>query len=148
MKKKRRKGNSQGQTLRRRPYKVVSLGSDPGLLQWDKNVSKRLERVNELLYREISQLILRELNFYNVLVSITKVETSADLREAKITFSAMPLEKTESALRILEKNIFDLQQLLNKKLKMRPVPKIRFEIDRSAAGAQRIEELLQKINKT
>src|SRR3989344_1924679 len=110
-------------------------------------MTKRLERVNELIYREISQLILRELNFYNALVSITKVETSTDLREAKIMISVMPLEKSQTALQILEKNIFDLQQLLNKKLKMRPVPKISFEIDQSTAKTQHIEELLQKAKK-
>ena len=61
--------------------------------------------------------------------------------------SVMPLEKSQTALQILEKNIFDLQQLLNKKLKMRPVPKIRFEIDQSTAKTQHIEELLQKAKK-
>ena len=110
-------------------------------------MSKRLERVNELLHREISQLFLRELDFYNTLVTITKVETSVDLREAKIMISVMPYEKSQTALKVLEKNIFDLQQILNKKLKMRPVPKIRFEIDKLAAKAQYIEELLQKARK-
>jgi ribosome-binding factor A len=107
-------------------------------------MSKRLERVNELLYREISQLFLRELDFQNALVTITKVETSVDLRESKIMISVMPMEKTQTALQVLEKNIFDLQQIINKKLRMRPVPKIIFKIDESAAKAQYIEELLQK----
>jgi ribosome-binding factor A len=109
-------------------------------------MTKRLQRVNELLRREISQLLLRQFGFRDVFVTITRVETSIDLRQAKIKISIMPLEKSQQILRILEKNIFSLQQLLNKKLIMRPVPKIRFEIDKSAIDAQRVEELLQKIH--
>lgn len=109
-------------------------------------MTKRLQRINELLHREISQLLLCEFDFHQTLVTITKVETSADLRQAKIMISIMPIEKSQPVLQILERNIFQLQQLLNKKLKMRPVPKIQFVIDKSAANAQRIEELLQKIH--
>lgn len=111
-------------------------------------MSKRLERVNELLYREISQLLLREFDFQNTLVTVAEVKTNADLREAKVIISVMPTEKAGSILRILERNIFELQQMLNKRLNMRPVPKIRFVIDKSGAIAQRIEGLLQEINKT
>ena len=110
-------------------------------------MSKRLERVNELLYREISQLILRQFSFPGVLATITKVEASPNLREAKIIISVMPLEKSQLVLKALKRNIFELQQLLNKKLKMRPVSKIRFEIDKAAPKAQRVEELLEEIKK-
>lgn len=109
-------------------------------------MSKRLQRVNELLREEVSKLLLREIDFGQSLLTVTKVETSVDLKQAKIMISVLPEEKSQRALQILEKNIFHLQQLLNKKLNMRPVPKIYFQIDKSAVNAQRIEELLQKIN--
>lgn len=110
-------------------------------------MNNRIQRVNELLRKEISQLLLKEIDFGNALVTITKVDTSPDLRQAKIKISVMPDEQTERVLRILERNIFHLQQLLNKKLTMRIVPKIIFEIDEVEIKAQQVERLLQKIKK-
>lgn len=110
-------------------------------------MTERLKRVNELLRQEISKLILREIGFSDILVTITKVEASPDLRQAKIKISVMPTEKSEIALNILERNIFHLQQMLNKKLTMRIVPKMIFEIDKTEIKAQRIEEILEKIKR-
>jgi len=110
-------------------------------------MSQRIQRVNQLIKQEISQLLLREIDFDNILVTVTNVETSADLRQTKIKISVMPTEKGEPVLRILERNIFQLQQILNKKLYMKIVPKIRFVIDQVEIKAQRIEEILGKTEK-
>lgn len=106
---------------------------------------ERIKRVNELIKREISKLLCRELNFGNTLVTVLDVSVSSDLRQAKVIISILPSEKEKNVQLILKKNIFDLQQILNKRLKMRPVPKIFFEINRMASQAQRIEEILEKI---
>jgi ribosome-binding factor A len=47
-------------------------------------MSQRLERVNELLRQEISKLLLREIDFVDILVTVTNVNTSPDLKQAKI----------------------------------------------------------------
>lgn len=107
-------------------------------------MSERIKRVNELLKHEISQLLLREIDFCDILVTVISIETSSDLRHAKVKISILPQKKNETALKIINKNIFNIQQKLNKKLHMKPVPKIRFEIDQSEIKAQRIEELLSK----
>lgn len=108
-------------------------------------MSLRIQRVNELLRKEMSQLLLKEIDFDQSMVTITEVDTSPDLRQAKIKISVLPEKSTEAVLKRLEKNIFDLQQQLNKKLNMRPVPKLRFVIDKASIKEQRVEELLQKI---
>jgi ribosome-binding factor A len=107
-------------------------------------MSQRLERVNELLRQEISKLLLREIDFVDILVTVTNVNTSPDLKQAKIKITVLPTEKGEQVLRIIQRNIFHLQQELNKKLHLKPVPKIRFEIDQIEIKAQRIEEILSK----
>lgn len=108
-------------------------------------MSERIKRVNELIKQEISKLLCRELDFGNILVTVLAVSVSPDLRQAKVIISILPSEKEKNVQLILKKNIFDLQQILNKRLKMRPVPKICFEINRTASQAQRIEEILEKI---
>jgi ribosome-binding factor A len=110
-------------------------------------MSQRLKRVNELLKQEISKLLLREIDFGNILVTITNVETSPDLRQAKVKITVMPTEKGELVLQIIKRDIYNLQQELNKKLHMKPVPKIRFEIDQIEVKAQRIEEILEKMKR-
>lgn len=68
-------------------------------------MSQRIKRVNELLKHEISQLILREIDFPDILVTITDIDTSADLRHTKVKISALPQDKNELAIEIINQNI-------------------------------------------
>jgi len=107
-------------------------------------MSQRVKKINVLLKHEISQLLLKEIDFCDTLVTITDIDTSSDLKHAKVKISALPQEKNELAIGMINKNIFHIQQKLNKRLQMKPVPKIRFEIDQAEIKAQRIEEILKK----
>ncbi len=107
-------------------------------------MSQRILKVNELIKQEVSKLLKKEIDFADFLVTVTKVETSLDLKQARVRIIVLPSEKQEQALEIIQKNIFQLQQALNKKLKLKYVPKLRFEIDKLEEHAQRIEELLSK----
>lgn len=110
--------------------------------------SQRIQKVNELLKRELGRIILKEIEFpRDVLATITRVETSPDLREAKIWVSVMPENQIVLVLRTLRKNIYDLQKKIDKRFKMRPVPKIKFVKEEKLKEAQKIEEILDKIKK-
>jgi len=109
-------------------------------------MSLRIQKVNELLKQEIGNLILKELDFSrDIMVTITEVSTSPDLQQAKVKVSIMPFLKAEKILKILNSQVFNLQKLLNKKLKMKIVPKIKFELDKSEERKTRIEQLFRKI---
>lgn len=109
-------------------------------------MSERTKKVNELIKREVSQLFLRELDFpRDILVTITRVETAANLIQSKVYVSIMPEEKSLMVLRILKNRIYDIQQKINKRLAMRPVPRIKFMEEKKTKSAERIEELLEKI---
>jgi len=111
-------------------------------------MTKRIPRVNKLIKKELSQIILKEVEFPSgVLVTITRVETTSNLGEAKIYVSVMPEYRSSRVSQILNKQIYEIQQGLNKRLKMRPVPRIRFVKELKAKEAGRIEELLEKIKK-
>jgi ribosome-binding factor A len=106
----------------------------------------RLQKLNQLIREEVGKIIQEEFEFkMGVLVTIIGVETSKDISHAKISLSVLPEGEEINVLRTLEKNIFHIQKLLNKKLVMRYVPKIRFVIDRSLKKAARIEEIGQKL---
>lgn len=107
---------------------------------------RRVEKVNELIKQELSKIFLKDLNFNEgVLVTITDVDTSANLILASVKISVMPESKAKEILDYLNKNIFDIQQNLNTKLNMRPVPKISFKLDLTEAKAQKIEEIIEKL---
>lgn len=111
-------------------------------------MSKRVQRVNQLLKKELSKIISRELDLpEGVFVTVTRVEALSNLQEAKVYISEFPDKKTASALRFLQKNVFYFQQLLNRRLIMRPVPKIIFVEEKATREAARVEGLLEEVKR-
>ena len=109
---------------------------------------KRIPQVNQLIKKELGQFILREVDFPpDVLVTVTRVDTSPNLAESKIYISTMPEDRGKEVLKILEKIIYELQQKINKRLKMRPIPKIRFVEEKETKEAGKIEEILEELKK-
>jgi len=109
---------------------------------------ERIPRVNRLIREELSQILLKEVDFpENVLVTVTRVETSPDLNQAKAYISVMPAQRSEEVLNILNRTIYFIQQKLNKKLNMRPLPRLLFSKEEKTREAGRIEEILEKIKK-
>ncbi|HJN62400.1 MAG TPA: 30S ribosome-binding factor RbfA [Candidatus Parcubacteria bacterium] len=111
-------------------------------------MNRRIQRINELIKRELSQFVLRELDFpKNILITITRVETSVDLSRAKVYISTMPEDTVKKVLKILNNQVYDFQQKINKRLNMRPVPQIKFLEEKKTREAGIIEELLEKVHK-
>ena len=109
-------------------------------------MSKRIPQVNALIKQELSQILLREIEFpSNVLVTITRVETSYNLMESNVWVSALPEEELKRMLEILNKNIYILQQKLNQRLKMRPLPRIKFLEEKKTREAGKVEEILERL---
>lgn len=102
---------------------------------------ERSKKINSLLQEELNRIFLKDLDFENALVTITRVEVNSDLSQAKVYFVVNPDEREEEARGVMEENISHIQNKLRERLKMRPVPKIKFEIDRGAKNLYRIDEL-------
>ena len=107
---------------------------------------ERIPQVNQLIKKELGQILLREGEFSkNVLVTITRVETSRNLIDTRVYVSVLPENQSQGIFEILNRRIFHIQQLLNRRLRMRPIPKIMFVGERETAQASRIEQLLEEI---
>ncbi len=108
--------------------------------------NRRIAKINELIKRELSQIILREIEISReALITVTKVDCSANLIQAKVWVSALPEEQMPKVLQILNRHIYEIQQMLNKRLNMRPIPKIKFIEEKQAVEAARIDEFLNQI---
>ena len=106
-------------------------------------MSNRIEKINSLLEHEISKILLKDFAFSpEILVTLTHVEASGNLFEAKAYVSVFPEIKSDGIINALNKSVYDIQYQVNRILKMRPVPKIKFVKDKDISKAVRIEELL------
>lgn len=110
-------------------------------------MAKRIEKVNSLLEQEIGKIILREFYFPGIMITLTRVEASSNLFQAKAYISAYPDAKLDEIVEILNRNVFKIQHEINEKLRMRPVPRIRFVKDKDMAKSGRVEELLNQLKK-
>ena len=109
---------------------------------------RRVDRVNQLLREELSRLIRREMKDPRVSgVTVTGVETSPDLRHAKVFVRTLHDEPTaEEAVDGLQSAEGFLRKKLGKELRIRRVPEFAFEVDRSLERVQRIESLLDQVH--
>lgn len=106
----------------------------------------RLDRVNELIKETLAEIVARELEMPpGVFLTLTRVDTSRDLRYARVFVSVFPEKKFGQVLEVLGKRIYAIQRMLNKKLHMKPLPRIEFVSDKTEAEADKIEKLLKEI---
>ena len=111
-------------------------------------MSRRTERVNELLRDHISTLLARDINDPRIdgIVTITAVETSRDLAHARVWVSvASAQENTQRTLQGLRSASGFLQRGLMS-LGMRRTPELTFVIDDTMARADRINQLLDRVS--
>jgi len=110
-------------------------------------MKNRIERINKLIKEKTAGILLKEIFIKNVLITVQSVDTSKDLKYAKIKVSAMPFEKSGQILRILEKQTPNIQKILNRVVRIKFVPKIIFRIDESEEGVDKIDRILRDLYK-
>ena len=108
----------------------------------------RLEKINELLREELGRIFHRDTHLKTgVFVTITKVRTSPNLKESCVFISVFPEQETEYAMASLTNELYKLQGLLNRRLFLRPIPRILLERDNSERNAQAVEDRLEDLKK-
>lgn len=113
-------------------------------------MTNRILRVNELMKEELGKIIIQEMDFpKEFLITLTRTETTPNLKQSFAYISIIGAGENEEkkVLDILKKNIYRIQKKLDKKLRMRPVPKIIFKQENETKKAATVEELLEKIKK-
>jgi ribosome-binding factor A len=109
-------------------------------------MSNRLLRVNELMQREISAYLRKRYTSEAVAITISGVEVTGDLREAKVFYSTVGDTATaEKAGKFLRSKLREIREMVAKNVVMRHVPLLTFHRDESNARALRIESLLDQI---
>jgi len=106
----------------------------------------RLLRVNELLKRELSGIIVRELSFENLLVTVNQVNVTSDLKSAHVYISVLGSEGRADVLPKLEASRSTLQTELARHVVLKYTPHLVFHLDDSIERGARVLEILEEID--
>ena len=104
-------------------------------------------RVNELVKRELSSIIAREINFDGALVSINAVDVAPDLKSAQVFVSTLGANNRQGVIDKLEAHRAALQAELARHVVLKYTPHLIFHLDESIKRGARVLEILDHIEK-
>jgi ribosome-binding factor A len=109
-------------------------------------MSRRLDRVNELLRREIGNVIQKDYEWHGKLVTVSDVEVTQDLKEAKVWTSVLGGD-AGPVIQKLNHDHGSIQSKIMKRVVLKSTPVLRFCGDNSAARGVDIVNLLEEVDK-
>lgn len=111
-------------------------------------MSHRVAQIESTLMKAIAQVLQRDLADPRVdaFVSITRVKVSPDLADATVFVSVMPAEKQSKNIHGLRSATRHIRSLVIKKMAMRTVPRLRFELDESLKKQAEIYDAIRRGN--
>lgn len=110
--------------------------------------SNRIGRINEEIQRELSDLIrtLKDPRVQKTMISVTRVETTSDLRYAKVFVSVYDKELAKEVLQGLKSSGGYLRRELGRSLQLRYTPELVWEEDHSITYGARILDILSTLD--
>jgi ribosome-binding factor A len=107
----------------------------------------RLKRVREVLKRELSEIIVRELTFKTVLVTVQEVDVTPDLKHAHVFVSVLGSEEEKkAAFAKLHDHRKILQAAMSKRVILKYTPQLHFRFDEALERGTRVIDILSKID--
>ena len=109
--------------------------------------SNRIGRINEEIQKELASLIrnLKDPRVQDTMISITHVETTPDLRFAKIYVSFLQEDKAADALKGLKSAGGYLRRELSHALNLRYTPELQWALDDSITYGAKMLELINSL---
>jgi ribosome-binding factor A len=104
-------------------------------------------RVNELIKRELSEIIAREMNFESALVSVNAVDVASDLKSAHVFVSTLSTENGTSVIDKLQAHRPALQAELSRHVVLKYTPHLIFHLDESIKRGARVLEIMDDLGK-
>ena len=110
--------------------------------------SNRIGRINEEIQKELASLIrnLKDPRLADTMISITRVETTPDLRYAKVYASFLQEDKAKDALKGLKSASGYLRRELGHSLQLRYTPELVWELDDSITYGAKMLKLINSLD--
>ncbi len=111
-------------------------------------MSNRTLRLNELVQRELSDILRRRYQSEAVTLTITEVRVAPDLRDARV-FVAVVGDSGQAGekLRWLRRHASALREELGRRIVLKYLPKLDYILDDSAARGVRVSRLLDELDR-
>ena len=112
--------------------------------------SLRLQRVRELLKREIGEVIRREFQVSEAgLITVNDVDVSGDLHSAMVYVSILgDVVQQKRGFALLRRHRIRIQGLVGGAIVLKYTPRLRFLMDDSIARGNRVLGILSELEKT
>lgn len=109
--------------------------------------SNRINRINEQIQRELSELLRRvkDPRVQDTMISVTRVETTPDLRYAKVYVSFLQEDRAKAAMEGLKSASGFLRRELGGKLGLRYSPELVWTLDDSIAYGAKLLKLINSL---
>ena len=109
--------------------------------------SNRILLINEEIQKELSSLLrtVKDPRVQDVMISITRVETTPDLRYTKVYVSFLQGEKADEAMKGLKSAAGYLRRQLGSNLKLRYAPEIVWALDDSITYGAKMLKLINSL---
>ena len=109
--------------------------------------SNRINRINEEIQKELSSLLrtVKDPRVQDTMISITRVETTPDLRYTKVYVSFLQEEKAKDAMAGLKSAAGYLRRQLGSNLKLRYAPEIVWALDDSITYGAKMLKLINSL---
>ena len=109
--------------------------------------SNRINRINEEIQKELSSLIrtLKDPRIQDTMISITRVETTPDLRYTKVYVSFLQEQKAADAMKGLKSAAGYLRRELGSALNLRYTPQIMWALDDSITYGTKLLALINSL---
>ena len=109
--------------------------------------SNRIGRINEEIQKALAELIreLKDPRVQNTMISITRVETTPDLRYAKIYVSFLEEAKAKDAMKGLQSAGGWIRREVGNELKLRYTPELVWALDDSITYGAKMLELINNL---
>lgn len=108
----------------------------------------KMDRVDDEIRKTLNEIIAYELKDprLETLINVTAVNTTKDLKSAKVFVSIMDKSKAKDALTALKNASGFIRGILFEKLKIRLVPHLTFHLDESLNRGFAIENILKEMH--
>lgn len=110
--------------------------------------SNRINRINEEIQKELSSLLrnIKDPRVAGTMISVTRVETTPDLRWAKVYVSFLEADRAKEAMKGLKSAGGYLRRELGRTLNLRYTPEIAWALDDSITYGAHMLELINSLD--
>tara|TARA_A100001037_G_C15153961_1_gene642163 strand:- start:15993 stop:16343 length:351 start_codon:yes stop_codon:yes gene_type:complete len=114
-------------------------------------MTRRIERINETIRAELSQILLKNINDprLDCIITITDVSVSPDMKNAQVYLSVLGTkEQQDDALEGMKSAASFLRRSLKSRILLRNTPFLTFKLDNSAEIGDNLSRLISEANQT